>query len=166
MTVLPFKAGDVLLYSGTTLVDDVIREVTMSDFNHVAVVMPDCQSMVEALPGGVRVAPITEMGESGAWHVQTGLEWTPAASAFVKSVLGEPYSYLNDLLAGLGYPPATEKEWECAQLGAKILGILGMSLPATCDTPQKVAMACARAGALFQFLPTQADLATAMPNLG
>lgn len=166
MTVLPLKAGDLLLYSGQTLVDDVIRVVTLSDFNHVAIVMPDCQSMVEALPGGVRVAPITEMGETGVWHVQTGLEWTPTASAFVKSVIGEPYSYLNDLLAGLGYPAATEKEWECAQLAAKILGILGVSLPEACDTPQKVGMACARAGHLFQFLPTQADLATAMPKLG
>lgn len=165
MTVLPLKAGDLLLYSGDTLVDDVIRVVTLSDFNHVAVVMPDCQTMVEALPGGVRVAPITEMSEQ-AWHVATELTWNPAASAFVKSVVGESYSYLNDLLAGLGYAPATEKQWECAQLAAKILGILGVSLPEACDTPQKVGMACARAGHLFQFLPTQADLATAMPKLG
>jgi len=166
MNILPFQSGDVLLYSGKTLVDDVIREVTMSDVNHVAIVMPDCQSMVEALPGGVRVAPITEMGETGVWHVQTGLEWSPGASAFVKSVIGEPYSYLNDLLAGLGYAPATEKEWQCAQLAAKILGILGVPLPPVCDTPQKVGMACARAGALFQFLPTQASIADAMPKLG
>ena len=165
MSALPLQAGDLLLYSGETLVDDVIRVVTLSDFNHVAVVMPDCQTMVEALPGGVRVAPITEMSEQ-AWHVATELTWNPAASAFVKSVIGEPYSYLNDLLAGLGYPAATEKEWECAQLAAKILGILGVSLPEACDTPQKVGMACARAGHLFQFLPTQADLATAMPKLG
>lgn len=166
MNILPFQAGDVLLYSGKTLVDDVIREVTMSDVNHVAIVMPGGETMVEALPGGVRVAPITEMGETGVWHVQAGLEWTPAASAFVKSVLGEPYSYLNDLLAGLGYAPVTEKEWECAQLAAKIMVILGLSLPAVCDTPQEVAMACARSGALFQFLPTQAEIADAMPKLG
>ncbi len=166
MNILPFQSGDVLLYSGKTLVDDVIREVTMSDFNHVAVVMPDCQSMVEALPGGVRVAPITEMGETGVWHVQTGLEWSPAASAFVKSVIGEPYSYLNDLLAGLGYPPATEKAWNCAQLGGKILSILGVAMPKLSDTPQEIAMVCAKRGDLFQFLPTQASIADALPKLG
>ena len=164
--ILPIQAGDVFLYSGKTLVDDVIRAVTLSDFNHVAVALPGGTTMVEALPGGVRIAPITEMGETGVWHVQTGLEWTPAASAFVKSVVGESYSYLNDLLAGLGYPPATEKEWECAQLAAKILGILGVALPTVCDTPQEVAMACARKGCLFQFLPTQASIADAMPKLG
>ena len=164
--ILPIQAGDVFLYSGKTLVDDVIRAVTLSDFNHVAVALPGGTTMVEALPGGVRIAPITEMGETGVWHVQTGLEWTPAASAFVKSVVGESYSYLNDLLAGLGYPPATEKEWECAQLAAKILGILGVALPTVCDTPQEVAMVCARKGCLFQFLPTQASIADAMPKLG
>ena len=166
MAMLPFKAGDVLLYSGKTLVDDVIRVVTLSDFNHVAIVMPDCQTMVEALPGGVVVKPITEMGETGVWHVSTEMTWNASASAFVKSVLGEPYSYLNDLLAGLGYPPATEKEWECAQLAAKILRILGMPLPTICDTPQEVAMACAKKGCLFQFLPSQAEIADAMPKLG
>lgn len=164
--ILPIQAGDVFLYSGKTLVDDVIRVATLSDFNHVAVALPGGTTMVEALPGGVRVAPITEMGEIGVWHVQTGLEWTPGASAFVKSVVGESYSYLNDLLAGLGYPPATEKEWECAQLAAKILGILGVALPTVCDTPQEVAMVCARKGCLFQFLPTQASIADAMPKLG
>jgi uncharacterized protein YycO len=165
MTELPLFAGDILLYSGKDLVDTVIREVTMSDWNHVAVVMPGENTMVEALPGGVQIAPITEMGEN-VWHVQTGLIWDEKATAFVKSVLGEPYSYLNDLLAGLGYPPATEKAWECAQLASKILEILGMKLPSVCNTPQEVAMACAKKGCLFQFLPTQAEIANAMPKLG
>ena len=162
--LLPIQAGDILLYSGETPVDDLIRVVTMSSFNHVAVALPDGK-MVEALPGGVVIKPITEMGES-VWHVATELPWSPAATAFVKSVVGESYSYLNDLLAGLGYPPITDKEWECAELASKILNILGVPLPKLSDTPQEVAVICANRGNLFQFLPTQADIANALPKLG
>ena len=147
---LAIAPGDIFLYSGTSLVDDIIRVGTLSTFNHVAVVMPGSQSLVQALPEGVGIAPLGNKGP--AWHVSTCLAWSHAASAFVKSVVGEPYSYLNDLVAGLGFGPITDSAWECAQLGAKILSILGCDIGKDCDTPQKVAAFLATRGNLFQYI--------------
>lgn len=142
------RPGDIVLFQGDTIVDDIIRLGTRSTWNHVATIMPSGE-MVQALPQGVIVAPVASRGPY--WLVQTGTTWSSAASALVKATVGEPYSYLNDLLAGLGLPPATTKAWECAQLAAALLRAMGWKLASDCDTPQKIAMACAERGALFQW---------------
>lgn len=146
---LSIRPGDVLLFEGDTLTDDVIRLGTRSTWNHVAVVTDQPRVMVEALPGGVRLAPIPTKGPY--WVVVAQALWGPATSAFCRAVVGEPYSYLNDLVAGLGLAPLTTQAWECAQLAAQILRTMGWTVPSDCDTPQKVAMLLAARGCLFQY---------------
>ena len=131
------KPGDVLLWTGDSALDDVVRLGTLSSFDHVGMVQPEGLT-IEALPGGVQANPLA--GRLPCLVVSRGNgSWPQGVAAFVKATVGEPYSYLNDLMAALQLPAVTDTEWECAQLTLKLLRLLGEQPPADLpNTPQAV----------------------------
>ena len=114
--------GDILLYSSSGIVDDIVRAVTLSTFDHVAVAMSDT-TMIEALPGGVR---LDDIRFPVFWLAGAG--WNDAAESVATGAVGEAYGYINDIFAGLRSTFDVPGEVECAQLAGEILACMGIVL--------------------------------------
>ncbi|MHB1798912.1 MAG: hypothetical protein ACYCUI_11500 [Vulcanimicrobiaceae bacterium] len=154
------RPGDVLLWSGRSWLDRVVRFWTRSTWDHVGIAWPPpagsatgvCD-VAESLPGGVRIDALT--GRMPCWRVDTSrlaLELAHAET-FVQGAIGRPYSYVNDVLAGFGLTTRVHGQYECAQFVADVLRAAGFpeadTVPAT---PEELADVLSRAGCPFSLV--------------
>lgn len=153
---IPPVPGDVLFWTGTSLLDSLVRLGTLSTFDHVGVVQPGNLTF-EALPGGVQASPLATRGPYYLLsRNQPG--WPAPLAAFVKATVGEEYSYLNDLMAAVGAGPVTSQEWQCAQLTIHVLKMLGEPVPPNLDiTPQAVLEWLMNRGYVLQYQASWGD---------
>ena len=138
------QRGDILLYSSSGAVDLLVRLATASTFDHVAIALGD-GTMLEALPGGVRVSPVRY---GVLW--MSGAGWNASAQAVMDASVGKPYGWLNDLAAAFGVGTVDKGEVECAQLANSVLRAMGVKTAG--NTPQDVFWAVAQRGGDIRYL--------------
>jgi hypothetical protein len=138
------RAGDVLLYTGSSAVDVLVRVVTASTFDHVATALGD-GTMLEALPGGVRVSAVRT---PVMWLAGPG--WTAACDSVKAASVGKPYGYLNDLAAAFGGGTLDEGEIECAQLANSLLRAAGVKVGG--NKPEEVFWTVAKLGGEIRYI--------------
>jgi uncharacterized protein YycO len=99
------RPGDYIVVRTTGIVSTLICWITRSKFCHAAIVIEDGQ-LVEAEPGGVRLAAIEEY--DGCWMMANTLEPTSdeqraTVVAYARAHLGEPYNFDADAVDGLDH---------------------------------------------------------------
>lgn len=114
------RSGDLLAFKGESLLGRLVCHVTGSDYSHVGIAwrFRGRLFILEAREGrgvGIRAA---SNALPFAW-AKLDLAWTNEAEDFALSALGKPYSYLDALKAGLGFP-LTETGLICSEYAATI----------------------------------------------
>lgn len=149
-TLITPVAGDVLFWSGQSLLDDLVQWNTMSAFDHVGIIRPGMTTF-EALPGGVQSTPLAKRNP---YYLLSRNQpaWPAAVDKFITDTLGDGYSYLNDVMAAVRLDPVERNKWQCAQLTIHVLRMLGEPVPESLDiTPQAVLSWLLHQGYLFQY---------------
>ncbi len=160
LTLAHVQPGDILLFSGQSWLDRLVRTWTRSTWDHVGIAWPpdtvpgtSPPDIAEALPGGVRIAPLA--GRTPFWCVRTAsleLELGRANAVLVRAI-GRPYSYWNALLAGLDIRRHFSRQYECAQLVSAMLSAAGFpEASSVVATPEAIADLLARAGCSFDYV--------------
>ena len=101
----------------------MIRGWTGQTYSHVGIawVVGERVFVIEAMDGiGVRIMPLSD--RLPFYCVDTNTDWTNERETLALSKVGEQYSYLDAIRAGLGIK-TTAKGWQCAEYAAMVLGI-------------------------------------------
>lgn len=101
------RSGDLLAWRGSGLVGRMIRHWTGESWSHVGIawVIGGRVLVLEAREGrGVVASPLSR--RLGCYSLPTGAAWDEPMQARALERLGEPYSYLDALRAGLGLRPS------------------------------------------------------------
>ncbi|MHB1938674.1 MAG: hypothetical protein ACYCOR_19145 [Acidobacteriaceae bacterium] len=141
--------GTLCFWSGRSWVDRFVRIWTQSTWDHVGIVLDGL--LYEALPPRVTSGPLSP-ARLPLWTatLPEALNWA-AGAALARSLVGKPYGWANDALAGLGCRRRLPGEVECAQLVLAVLGAAGIRNAGTVvATPEAVAMLVGGAGATFR----------------
>lgn len=94
------RPGDYILVQGHSLIDLGIQAVTEGAFNHAAIATGygDDQTVIEAVPGGVREAPLSQYERYAVW-TNPQLRYGKAGDAIVaaaRSHIGDQYAFAED----------------------------------------------------------------------
>lgn len=117
------KSGDLLAWSTSSAIGRLIRMWTGQTYSHVGIawVVGERVFVIEAMDGiGVRIMPLSD--RLPFYHISTIIGWTNERETLALSKVGERYSYLDAIRAGLGIK-TTAKGWQCAEFAAMVLGV-------------------------------------------
>ena len=115
------KSGDLIAFRGTGPFSRFIARVTGNSYTHVgiAITMKNRVMVIQDKElKGVELIPLSSMLPCD-W-IGTNAQWTEEAETFAFSNIGQSYSYINALLAGLGFPPIG-KNSICSEYAASVL---------------------------------------------
>lgn len=127
--------GDVLAWRGRSLIGRLIRAWTGETYSHVALaIWMDGRLMaIEAAEGrGVVIRPLSKRLPAFWLHIPNGNGRVVLSRALRR--LGETYSYLDALRAGLGFAPRSGG-WQCAEF---VMAAIEPGAPAFARTPGAV----------------------------
>ena len=124
-----FRSGDVIAQSHgsweswSEIKVLLVRAFTLSTYSHVGVVEVDHSDgrvyVVEAVRPCARRVPLSTIGPF--YHLPMhGARWSDAASRYVRSIIGTPYSQINAIRAFFKPLPAGDVS-ECAALVREVL---------------------------------------------
>lgn len=126
------KSGDVVAYSDTDIVSQIIRFFTKSKYSHVAVVwVIDMIPMVLEATAANGVALRTLDTRDFFW-ISTGIRWNKTIENKAQTKLEMPYSFIDAFKVGLGLSPSKNGEI-CTYFVDDTLG-----LPRTLESPGEV----------------------------
>ena len=122
------KSGDLIAFRGRGLFPWLIRAVTRSAYDHVAIawVAGGRVLLLESriAHGGVTIQrALSQALPDGATWIPTGAVWDADHEERAFAPLGQPYGWVDMLRAGLGLR-ATSRGYQCAEYAAQILGVV------------------------------------------
>lgn len=131
------KSGDLLAWRGKTFVGRFVRTWTGSDFSHVGIVwrISDRVFILEASEfAGVRIRPLSNA--LPCYWIQSHVNWRDDIETHALSHIGDRYSYMDALRAGLGMKTNKNNGWQCAEFASYLLKSTGMTELNITATPQ------------------------------
>lgn len=152
----PVQPGDILAWRGTGFVPSVIRALTLSDWHHVAVVVPPESPggplrVLEAAPGkGVQMVPLDTVRP--AYRIPMRGRFTMSAFVTASGWLGASYSLTDCLLSWVRLRPIMPG-YHCAELAREWLRLVGLDVVDASPTPDDVVLALLRQGKSLVYLP-------------
>lgn len=114
------KSGDLLAWRGRGPIAWLIRTVTGGSWTHVGVAwwLHGRLFILEAKEGsGVQIRAASAAFPFD-W-LALGFDWSEKVEQFALSRLGKPYSYIDALQAGLGFP-LTQEGYICSEYAAEL----------------------------------------------
>lgn len=118
-----FKTGDIVAFSSDSPVGRFIRMFTGETYSHMALVwvIENRVFTVEALDGkGVLIRPLSDL--LPFYHLKTTIKFTKEDEEFMISKVGSNYSYVDAILAGLGFKTKKNDSYQCAEFVAEVYG--------------------------------------------
>lgn len=128
------RTGDIIMYRGEGVFGRLVRMWTGETYSHIGVAYVEYGRifLIEAQDGvGVVKRPLSETGEF--YILKHDIEFTDYMSTLAHSKIGEKYSYLDAVLAGLGLGTIDNNRWQCAEFIRHVFG-----LPSDINTPGKI----------------------------
>lgn len=117
-----FRAGDILLYSTRSLIDDLIRWKTSGECAHVEVYAGNGQSWASRNTIGVgkTTYPFRPDGLVIVKRPVMPFNYDAASSYFEKNLAGLPYGF-DDILANIGIDRNHPKGVDCSHMATLLL---------------------------------------------
>ena len=133
------KSGDVVAWSGNSPFSKLIKWWCKSKYTHVGIIYctPTRIFIIESKEGfGVRIFPLSRT--IPFYWIKTNLDWNINIEEFMMKHIGDRYSWIGCIKAGLGIVTRKDRRWECAEFVNYIFKCGGLRLPCNCQTPAKV----------------------------
>lgn len=120
------RSGDLIAFHGRGIFAWIIRTVTRSEYNHIALawVAGGRVLLLESRVshGGVTIQrALSQALKDGATWIPSGITWTPEHEDRAFAPLGEPYGWVDAIRAGLGLR-STSRGYQCAEYVAQVIG--------------------------------------------
>jgi hypothetical protein len=110
------NSGDIVAYSSKSWVGTLVRMVTGQTYSHVGIIIReyDRVMVIESVEGkGVIKRPLSDNEEF--YLIRHSIPFEQAEIMRAHAELGKSYSYLDALLAGLGFKTLNDDKWQCAE---------------------------------------------------
>lgn len=133
------QSGDVLVWSGSSVFSKIIKWWTKSEYTHVGFSWKANGRLfvIESMDGkGVRIFPLSRKIPF-SW-IKTNVFWTDEIAELTFKHLGDKYSWMGCVRAGLGIQTKKDKRWQCAEFAAYILRKAGLKIGFNIETPAKL----------------------------
>lgn len=100
----------------------LVRAFTRSEWSHVGMawVIAGRVFILEAVSAGVRIFPLSRAGD---FTLVPGLGLTDDQEEYALSVVGEPYSQIDAVLAFFGRSDAKNRRWFCSEYVCAVMGL-------------------------------------------